>query len=319
VIQRAVIVDGVGHDVLRATGNDRQTFLQRITSGTIASKTAGQGSRTLLLDVKGRVLAGLLAFVRARSVRMLVSAGQGTDVANGLSKYAIMDDFQLVVENELATLALLGPQAVEALTAVGVENIPRLLDAPLFDHVEVASAFGPMWLALGRACGTDGLCVVSLRETRDALLQALADKGTPRLPPELAEPLRIAALEPKVGTEITPDHFPVEIGLGASIDHGKGCYVGQETIVRMRDRGIVRKRLVLLRVAGETLPATGAQIAAPSTPAAGIVTSAAKLPDEPGVALAVLAGAVPVGATVQIDQQGVAISAEVAAESRPWG
>jgi len=317
--ESAVVLDGVRHDVLRATGNDRQTFLQRITSGTIASKTAGQGGRTLLLDVRGRVLASLLAFVRARSVRLLVAAGQGTEVAAGLGKYAIMDDFQIVVEDELATLAILGPQSIDVLTALGVADVPPLLQAPVFDHAEVPSPFGPLWLAHGRACGTDGLCVVATRAARDALVQALVDKGVARLDVAVAEVLRITALEPKVGAEITPDRFPVEIGLGAAIDHGKGCYVGQETIVRMRDRGIVRKRLVLLRVTGESVPAAGDKIAGPSTPAAGQITSAAKLPGEAPVALGVVASAVPVGATVQIEHDGATIAAEVAAELLPWG
>jgi folate-binding protein YgfZ len=317
--ESAVVFDGAGHDVLRATGNDRQTFLQRITSGTVASKTAGQGSRTLLLDVRGRVLASLIVFVRARSVRLLVAAGQGTEVAAGLGKYAIMDDFQIGVENELGTLAILGPQSIDVLTALGVSSVPPLLQAPLYEHAEVASSFGPLWLAHGRACGTDGLCVVSTREARDALVQALVAKGVACLDPALAEALRIVALEPKVGAEITPDRFPVEIGLGAAIDHGKGCYVGQETIVRMRDRGIVRKRLALLRVTGEALPAAGDKVSGPSTPTAGQITSVGQAPGEAPVALAVLASAVPVGATVQIEHAGASLAAEVAGESLPWG
>jgi folate-binding Fe-S cluster repair protein YgfZ len=83
--EAAVFVEGAGHDVLRATGNDRVTFLHRITSGTIAGKAAGQGSRTLLLDVKGRVLASLLVFVRPKSVRLLVAGGQGAELAAGLA------------------------------------------------------------------------------------------------------------------------------------------------------------------------------------------------------------------------------------------
>lgn len=317
--ESAVVLDGIRHDVLRATGKDRQTFLQRITSGTITGKTAGQGARTLLLDVRGRVLASLLAFVRARSVRMLVPAGQGADVAAGLGKYAIMDDFQIAVEDELATAAVLGPRSIDALATVGVTELPPLLQAPLFDHAEVQSPWGPLWLAHGRACGTDGLCVVALREAREALVQALVDQGTARLDPDLIEPLRIAALEPKAGAEITPDRFPVEVGLGAAIDHGKGCYVGQETIVRMRDRGIVRKRLTLLRLADDAVPAAGDKVAGASTPAAGQVTSAARLPGEAPVALAIVASAVAVGATVQIDRAGAALSAEVVAEVLPWG
>ena len=318
--ESAVLVDGAGHDVLRATGNDRVTFLHRITSGTIAGKSPGQGSRTLLLDVRGRVLASLLAFVRARSVRILVPGGQGSEVAAGLGKYAIMDDFQIVPEAELATLAILGPRAALALEAVGVSVPSTLLESSLYDHVDVASdTLGPLWIAHGRSCGTDGLCVVASRSGRDALVTALLAQGTIRLEPAVAEALRISALEPKPGSEILPERFPVEVGLGSAIDHGKGCYVGQETIVRMRDRGIIRKRLVLLRLTGDDMPAPGDKIVSAEQPAAGQITSVGCLPGERPVALAIVASAVPVGATVHIQHAGNTLAADVAAESAPWG
>jgi folate-binding protein YgfZ len=318
--ESAVVLDGAGHDVLRATGNDRAAFLHRITSGTIAGKSPGQGSRTLLLDVRGRVLASLLAFVRAKSIRLIVSAGQGADVAAGLAKYAVMDDFQIVPEAELATLAILGPRAEAALAAVGVTGLPSLLESPLYDHVDVASeTFGPLWIAHGRASGTDGLCVVSSRAAREALLAALLAQGTPRLESEIAEALRVSALEPKPGNEIAPDRFPVEVGLGLAIDHGKGCYVGQETIVRMRDRGIIRKRLVLLRLSEGVMPMPGDKIASGEQPSAGQITSVARLPGERPVALAIVASAVPVGASVQVQHDGASVAAEVVAESSPWG
>jgi len=318
--ESAVFVDGAGHDVLRATGNDRVTFLHRITSGTIVGKAAGQGGRTLLLDVKGRVLASLLVFVRPKSVRLLVAGGQGAELAAGLGKYAIMDDFQIVAESDVATLAILGPRAAAALADVGVPVPPAMLESPLFDHLDATSeSFGPLWIAHGRACGTDGLCVVASRAAREALVAALLAKGTPRLEPSIAEALRISALEPKPGSEILPERFPVEVGLGAAIDHGKGCYVGQETIVRMRDRGIIRKRLVLLRLSGEAMPAPGDKIATADQPAVGQVTSVGCLPGASPVALAIVASAVPVGATVQIQHAEARLTAEIAAESLPWG
>lgn len=316
----AVLTDGPGHDVVRATGNDRVTFLQRITSGKLAGVEMGQGAQTLLLDVKGRVLAKLLVFVRGKSVRIIVPSGQGESVAAGLSKFAIMDDFQIAVETELASLAVLGPQASEALTAVGVAIPSGLAQAPLYSHAEILSeTHGSLWVAHGRACGADGLCVVAAKTARTAIVGALTAAGIPTIPGDVAEALRIAALEPKLGNEISPDRFPVESGLGAAIDHSKGCYVGQETIVRMRDRGNIRKRLVLLRLAGPELPKSGDKIAAEGQPAAGVITSVGCLPGEAPIALGIVAMAVPVGGKVDVQREGGAVSAEIVGEVPPWG
>jgi hypothetical protein len=318
--ESAVFIDGDGHDVLCATGNDRVGFLHRITSGKIAGLEVGRGSRTLLLDVRGHVLASLLVFVRAESVRLIVPGGQGPEVAAGLAKFAIMDDFAIAPEPELASLALLGPQAARALAGVGVVVPPALLGAALLAHADVASErFGALWLARGRRCGADGLCVVATRAGREALTAALLAGGTTRLSREAAEAARIVALEPALGKEITGERFPVEVGLGAAIDHGKGCYVGQETIVRMRDRGNVRKRLALLRLVSDELPTPGDELIADGQPKAGQITSAARLPGEPPVALAILATAIPVGAQLRIAHAGAELVAAVAADSPPWG
>jgi folate-binding protein YgfZ len=320
VREAAVLVDGAEHDILRATGNDRLSFLHRITSGSVAGVEPGQGSRTLLLDVRGHVLASLLVFVREGSIRIVAPAGQGESVAAGLSKYAIMDDFQIAPETGLASLVVLGPEAGPALAAASVAVPPGLAEAPLFAHADVASeAHGPLWVARARTCGADGLCVVGARGAREAIARALLDRGVARLPSEIAEPLRILALEPKLGNEIAPDRFPGEIGLSAAIDHNKGCYVGQETIVRMRDRGAIRKRLVLLRVASARTPTPGDKLATAGQPGVGVVTSAACLPGESPVALAMVATGVPVGAKLEIQAQAGALDAEVAGEVPPWG
>jgi folate-binding protein YgfZ len=316
----AVFVDSEDRDFACATGNDRVSFLHRITSGRIAGVAVGQGGRTLLLDARGHVLSSLLAFVRAESVRLVVAAGQGAHVAAALAKYAIMDDFRIAPEAELASVAVLGPKAASAVAALDIAPLPDLAATPLFGHRDVVSErFGPLWLAHGRRCGADGLCVAVNRESRDGLVRALLAAGARRLSADVAEAARIAALEPAAGKEIKPDRFPVEVGLGGALDHGKGCYVGQETIVRMRDRGTVRKRLVLLRLAGEDTPGVGDAVAAQGQLAAGQITSAGCLPGEAPVALAILASAVPVVATVQVQHAGAALPAQVAAEAPPWG
>jgi folate-binding protein YgfZ len=151
------------------------------------------------------------------------------------------------------------------------------------------------------------------------LSKALVESGVLQLGTDAVEAMRIEALEPKPGQEIMPDRFPVEIGLGGAIDHGKGCYVGQETIVRMRDRGIIRKRLVLLRLSDTRAPSPSDKIVTPEQAAAGQVTSVGCLPGERPVALAILATAVPVGATVQVQHGETQLSADVAGESLPWG
>ncbi len=53
-----------------------------------------------------------------------------------------------------------------------------------------------------------------------------------------------------------------EIPLEPLVSYTKGCYIGQEVVVRIRDRGHVNRHLRGLVLDGETLPAPGAVVVA---------------------------------------------------------
>jgi folate-binding Fe-S cluster repair protein YgfZ len=114
----------------------------------------------------------------------------------------------------------------------------------------------------------------------------------------------------------------MEVGLTAAIDYQKGCYLGQEPIVRIRDRGHINWRLVGLDVTPPSDsppggPTAGDALEADTKPKAGRVTSAARLPDGRAVALAVLHVSIPVGAEIRIRHGEAATSARVRAEAEP--
>lgn len=63
-------------------------------------------------------------------------------------------------------------------------------------------------------------------------------------PLEDDEPARILAGEPKWGAELTEDVIPLEAGLkDVAISQTKGCYTGQEVIIRILHRGHVNRHL----------------------------------------------------------------------------
>ena len=157
---------------------------------------------------------------------------------------------------------------------------------------------GDLWLARVRELGADGFWLGGRAALASPSVRARWRPACPSSTPAVAEAARIAALEPRFGAEITADYFPMEVGLGGAIDYDKGCYLGQEPIVRIRDRGHINWRLVGLDVAGAADPHAGDPLESDVKPKAGRVTSAARLPDGRGVALAMAHVSLPVGATV---------------------
>jgi folate-binding protein YgfZ len=147
------------------------------------------------------------------------------------------------------------------------------------------------------------------------LLQALAEAGADTLSEEAAEALRIEAGLPRFGADLDTTTIPLEAGIeGRAISFTKGCYPGQEVIVRVvhRGHGRVARRLVGLTVQGDVLPAGGDTLRAGDRDA-GRVTSAAWSPSL-GVPVALAyAGrdfAEP-GTLVQVDHGGALLSATV--------
>jgi folate-binding protein YgfZ len=94
------------------------------------------------------------------------------------------------------------------------------------------------------------------------------------------EALRIEAGTPRFGADMTHETIPLEAGIeGRAISMTKGCYVGQEVIVRIlhRGHGRVARRLVGLVFEGAEAPPPGTELTADGRPA-GLVTSVAFSP-----------------------------------------
>jgi folate-binding protein YgfZ len=62
------------------------------------------------------------------------------------------------------------------------------------------------------------------------------------------ETLRIETGVPKYGVDMDETTIPVEAGLVSAISYDKGCYVGQETIARIKTYGHVNRQLVQLHL-----------------------------------------------------------------------
>ena len=87
---------------------------------------------------------------------------------------------------------------------------------------------------------------------------------------------RIALAVPEGGIDFPfGDTFPHDAAMDSlnGVDFGKGCYVGQEVVSRMRHRGTARRRIVAIEANG-VLPEPGAEIVAGERPLGRLGSSA---------------------------------------------
>ncbi|HVZ71688.1 MAG TPA: hypothetical protein VHJ20_04875 [Polyangia bacterium] len=304
----AVLHGGHERELVVARGADRVRFLHSIVTGDVAGTPVGGGARSALLTPKGHMVADLMIFARPEDLWIVVPAGQGDATAAALTRYAIMDDFAAVRKPGFTQLSVLGPAAGRALVEAGIVPSEAALPGPAtFAHADVET-FGELWIVRVHELGADGYWVAGAFDAL-AARHALEAK-VPELAAPAVEAARVVALEGRWGAEITPDYFPMEVGLTGAIDYTKGCYLGQEPIVRLRDRGHINWRLVQLEVSGEA--SAGDALATDTKPKAGKITTAARFPGGRAVALAMLHVSVPVGGEVKVKHGDGALDARVA-------
>jgi len=139
--------------------------------------------------------------------------------------------------------------------------------------IEDVSASWGEWLIIGDirpALPDDAITFAHSLGTGVISRQTLA----PTLSGEDLEIVRIEAAAPKWGVEMDENTIPNEAGLEKrAISYDKGCYIGQETIARIKTYGHVNRQLVQLTTDGERTAESGAKILADSREV-GHVTSA---------------------------------------------
>jgi folate-binding protein YgfZ len=279
-----------GGDILRLTGAQPLVALDRVVSQEVRSLQDGEGRLALLLAAKGQFRALMAVFLAGDDVLVLAPRGRGPEVAARLATYVKFDRIAI----EPVALAgglevLLGPAWREVAQQVGVAA-ERL--APGRCAVAGGGADTTVWLAetfAGAAGVTVAVASLAAREQLDAALLAA---GAVEVDEAAVEVARIGAGFPAWGNELTETVLPPEVGIErTAISYTKGCYIGQETIARMRTYGHPTRALVSLRQDGgpDQPPALPLPLnARGEEKVRGALTSWAWHPAHGGVALALV-------------------------------
>ena len=106
----------------------------------------------------------------------------------------------------------------------------------------------------------------------DALERTIADRGTVLVDERSYEVWRVGRGDPRMGTDFEAGALPAEAGLERLIDVAKGCFLGQESVAKVRNLG--HPPTILRHLRSEALVAPGTPIHAAGE-GVGQVTSAA--------------------------------------------
>ncbi len=241
--------------ILEVGGDDAHEWVQGQVTNQIDGLEAGDAAYAFVLTLKGRVLADVHVLMREDGIWLDVPAPELDPLIERLDRYIIMEDVDLIPRPDLRVIAAVGPRAGE-LAEGGWPS--RRLGLP-----------GRQWVVPDAELDTE---LDRLRARSRALGGAPLDDAT------WAE-AHIVRGRPRFGVDFGKWTYPQESGLTpVAVSFTKGCYIGQETVVMLENRGKAPKVLWRWQLEGPAPPPAGTAIERAGI-AVGEVTSAVEVDD----------------------------------------
>jgi len=242
--------------VVLVEGEDRHEFVDNAVSNAVPSAD-GRGVYALLLDPQGRIETDMYVLTATDRLLLLTPPGRAGPLAEAWREKTFIQDVDVRAATEaFAVFGVHGPKATEKIASVTSTQTPE--DPLTF----VRGSMGDAGVTIVRddgLTGEEGYLVVSATDAAREVFDTLENRGVNAAPFGLRtwRTLTLEAGTPLFETELA-DRIPNQLGLRNAVDFEKGCFVGQEVVSRIENRGQPSQRLVGL--APERVPAAGAAI-----------------------------------------------------------
>ena len=236
-----------GRGALRIRGEDAPAFLQGLISNDVTRVSPTRTIWAAFLTPQGRYLHDFFVCDLDGALLLEGEAARLPDLKRRLSMFRLRSRVTIEeVEPAMAVWALTGDGAA---AAVGLAGAQAGTAAPLAGGV----------VFVDPRLATVGLRALLPAQTGEAALRALGFTAT-----DIAayEAQRISLGLPDGSRDILVEKsLLLEVGFDelGGIDWDKGCYLGQELTARTRWRGLVKRRLLPMRVEGRP-PSPGTPI-----------------------------------------------------------
>jgi folate-binding protein YgfZ len=263
---------------IAVAGQDRAAYLQGLLTNDILALTAGTGCYSAWLSPQGRMHTDLHVLESGGMILLDVPADALEPTIQRLEQFIFTEDVKVgSLADSMGSVWLHGPKA--AVILEHVTGAQGLSEWPEYHHTQFEFGDSPVSIARISQLGVPGFCIYADRACASAVASALSNAGAAAVPAEAIAAARIEAGYPVFGLDMTEDTIPLEAGIESrAISFTKGCYVGQEVIIRVlhRGHGRIARKLVSVRVEGQR-PDRGARFYSGEREV-GAVTSAAESP-----------------------------------------
>jgi folate-binding protein YgfZ len=226
--------------VLRLTGKGGRDFLHRMSTQHLSALPRDGSAYAAFLDGRGHLVGEGLVVSRPDDLLFVTEPEEVAILLPHLRKYLLnapvrIDD----ASRSLDVMALLGPRGIElARNAAG-------------------DAAGGLTVAATPRRGVPAVEVIGPPERLGSVRDSLLAAGAAGLTAADLEALRIEEGVARFGADMDGDRLPMEAALTRDAIHfQKGCYLGQEVVLRATVRGQIQKGLVQLALPAGAGPGT---------------------------------------------------------------
>jgi folate-binding protein YgfZ len=228
--------DDRGRLMLR--GADRLSYLHGLLTNDILALKPGETCYAALLTPQGRMISDMRVFELGDRTLLDMEVSVAAGIREHLDRFVITED--VVVEDASSALAQAGVYGPDA---------SRISDA-----LRAEFARASMFVLPSSDLGVPGFDLVIASERADDLLRAAVARGGVKVGSAVCNVTRVEGGIPRFLVDMDTSTIPLEAGIeDRAISMTKGCYVGQEVIIRVLHRGggRVAKKLVGLTAKGE--------------------------------------------------------------------
>ena len=270
---------------IAVAGKDRATYLHGLLTNDIQGLTPGTGCYAAWLTPQGRMLTDMHVLESGGMILLDLPAETVDATLARLDQFVFSEDVRLEsLAETLSAVWVHGPAAAGRIDRVlHASSLPDVPPSIWRQYQHATFRFGDEPVSVVRIdqLGVPGYCIYVARAHEAALLNALESAGAVVVLPDAIDAARIEAGYPVFGIDMTDDTIPLEAGIeDRAISLTKGCYVGQEVIIRVLHRGhgrVAQKLVGLLMEPGQVVPAPGMTLQADGKDV-GVVTSSAESP-----------------------------------------
>lgn len=257
-VRQAVGVFDISHmGQFIVSGSGAEAFLNRALTNDVTKLEVGQGQYTLMLNARGGVIDDLIVY-RSSSIEyfLVVNASMITEDWTHLQSLILQEEEVQMADlsNRTAGLAIQGPKSRAVFTKLFGQETAFPAKNSLYVS---AGAAGFMWLCGTGYTGEEGfeffMPAAEAESWFDRIVEAVrAEDG---LPCGLGarDTLRLEMGYPLNGNDLSPEHTPLEAGLGFFVALDKPDFVGKDVLVAQKTGGLPSK-LAAFKMTGTAPP-----------------------------------------------------------------